>query len=165
MQGEKRGACFREEGRTESNREKRKREFVEAHCTSQSRPGCLVAHSNQTWCHRQLNLGLEAAKGGGGWGVLEKGGHFPLPRITLWEQEWERVRKGKSGEGRGRQKTHWLQVHEKGGRCWSWDNLLLSLGRSLKNVRGSQNSPACAKACTLPCYQTAKLDPWSSCPQ
>lgn len=21
------------------------------------------------------------------------------------------------GEGRGRQKTHWLQVHEKGGRC------------------------------------------------
>lgn len=29
-------------------REKRERELVEARCTPQSRPGCLVARSNQT---------------------------------------------------------------------------------------------------------------------
>lgn len=37
-------------------------------------------------------------------------------------------------------------------------------GWGLWNVSGSQNSSACAKASTLPSYQTQKLDPWSSLP-
>ncbi len=32
----------------EKRREKRERELVEARCTPQSRPGCLVAAGNQT---------------------------------------------------------------------------------------------------------------------
>ncbi len=48
--------------------------------TEKSRPDCLVAHSNETWCHRQLKLNLRV--GGQSWS---------LPRITggRWDCERE----------------------------------------------------------------------------
>lgn len=49
--------------------------------------------------------------------------------------------------------------------CLSRGDSLLSPGRSLRNVSGSQSSSACAKAAAMRCYQSEKLDPRSSCPQ
>lgn len=76
----------------EKGREKKGRELVEARCTPQSRPDCLVARSNQTWCHRQLNLDLKGGLSG------EGGVTFSLPRITLGKSK-RRRRKGKSVKG------------------------------------------------------------------
>lgn len=78
-------------GRRETDRKQRVRELVEARCPPQSRPGCLVARSNQTWCHRQLNLDLM-----GGFG---RGGHFPLPRISLGAPAIERERQRETEAG------------------------------------------------------------------
>lgn len=65
------------------------KELVEARCTPQSRPGCLVASSNQTWCHRQLNLDL---KGGG---ECCRGVSFHCQGLH-WVSWSKRERKGKS---------------------------------------------------------------------
>lgn len=60
-------ACIKRVKETRKTGElKKDTELVEARCTPQLRPRCLVARSNQTWCHWQLNLDLKGGKGGSG---------------------------------------------------------------------------------------------------